>query len=283
MRGNALMKKLFCISLMFFAAISVQSPVAGQALIDTDDPRQLSLDIVAAVNRNSEPATIAVRLQELIRIFRFRCTRLTDYQVFSQRANIIDFKAKCSGDPLYGVTVATNGYVAVYGGNGIVSSFNRNDGLILVFDNEGELSGDRSLTVDQAVVEGVDRLELEEDINIVYVMGTVAIGLGFMLVVSLVWWRAWKFRQTRKPRQRMKPMARYRVSATSADKDAFIAESKSVGRHVWQHPQGFYIAQGKLGKRRFFSGYFGARIYAARGWRLFEISAPARPEAEHPV
>ena len=269
------MKKLFCISLMLFMAVTAGGPTSGQALVDTDDPRQLALDIFAAVSRGSEPATIAVRLQSLIRIFRFRCTRLTDYQVFSRRTNVIDFKAKCSGDPLYGVTVATNGYVSVYGGNGIVSSFNRNDGLILIFDNEGELSGDRSLTVEQAVGETVDRLELEEDINIVYVMGTIATMLGFVMVIGLIWWQAWRFRQTRKPRQRMKPMARHRVNATSADKDAFIEESKSIGKHIWQHPQGFYIAQGKRGKRRLFSGYFGAKLYASRGWRLFEISAPS--------
>ncbi len=271
-----LTKRLFFICLLLVASAALIRPATAQTLIDTDDPRQLGLDIYSAVNRVAEPATIALRLQSLVRIFRFRCTRLTDYQVFSQRTNIIDFKVKCSGDSLYGVTVASNGYVAVYGGNGMVSSFNRNDGLILVFDNEGALSGDRSLTVGQAVGSTVDRLELEEDINIVYVMGTVASILGFMMIFGLVWWRAWKFRQTRKPRQRMKPMQKHRVSASSDAKDMFMKESTEVVKNVFKHPRGFFIARGKRGKRRFFKSMVWAKVYAARGWRLFEISAPER-------
>lgn len=271
-----LTKRLFSICLLLVASAALVRPAAAQTLIDTDDPRQLGLDIYSAVNRVAEPATIALRLQSLVRIFRFRCTRLTDYQVFSQRTNIIDFKVKCSGDSLYGVTVASNGYVAVYGGNGMVSSFNRNDGLILVFDSEGALSGDRSLTVEQAVGSTVDRLELEEDINIVYVMGTVASILGFLMIFGLVWWRAWKFRQTRKPRQRMKPMQKHRVSASSGAKDLFMDESTEVVKNVFKHPRGFFIARGKRGKRRFFKSLVWAKVYASRGWRLFEISAPER-------
>lgn len=252
------------------------APAFGQALVDTDDPRQLSLDIYAGVNRAAPPPTIAVRLQSLVRIFRFRCTRLTDYQVFTQRTNIIDFKVKCSGDPLYGVTVASNGYVSVYGGNGIVSSFNRTDGLILSFANDGDLAGDSSLTVEQAVGETVGRLELEDEINVLYVMGTIATMLGFLMVFGLIWWRAWKYRQGRKPRQRMKPMHKHRVSATTSDKDLFLKESEEVAKHVYKHPRGFFIARGKRGKRRFFEKLFWARLYASRGWRLFEISAPKR-------
>lgn len=273
------MKKLFSICLLWFATVFVPQPAFGQSLINTDDPRQLALDIYSAVNRGSDPAAIAVRLQSLVRVFRFRCTRLTDYQIFTQRTNIVDFKVKCSGDPLYGVTVASNGYVSVYGGNGIISSFNRNDGLILIFDNEGDLAGDRSLTVGQAVGETVDRLELQEDINVVYVMGTVATTLGFILIFSLIWWRAWKFRQTRKPRQRMKPMHKHRVSASSRVKDAFLEESHQVVKNVYKHPRGFFIARGKRGKRRFFNSLFWAKVYASRGWRMFEISAPASEES----
>ncbi len=277
-----LMKKLFSILILFAATVAAPMPAYGQNLIDTDDPRQLALDIYAAVNRAAEPATIALRLQSLVRMFRFRCTRLTDYQVYAQRTNIVDFKVKCSGDPLYGLTVASNGYVSVYGGNGMISSFNRNDGLILVFDTEGALSGDRSLTVGQAVGETVDRLELEDDINVVYVMGTIASTLGFLLIFGLIWWRAWKFKTTRKPRQRMKPMVKHRVSASSLDKDAFLKESQQVVKNVYKHPRGFFIARGKRGKRRFFNSLFWAKVYASRGWRMFEISAPPRePDPAH--
>ncbi len=278
--GDIAMKKILSFFLAFGFVLAVSGPSHAQKLVDTEDPRQLALDIYSNVNRAAPPASIAVRLQTLVRVFRYRCTRLTDYQVFTQRTNIIDFKVKCSGDSLYGVTVASNGYVSVYGGNGIISSFNRTDGLIFIFDNEGDLAGDRSLTVEQAVGETVDRLELEDEVNVVYVMGTVATMLGFLMVFGLIWWRAWKYKQTRKPRQRMKPMSKHRVSASSNDKDVYLEESEEVAKNVFKHPRGFFIARGKRGKRRFFSSAFWARVYATRGWRLFEISAPKREVAE---
>lgn len=263
------------ISVLFLLVALVAGPRAdAQSLVDTDDPRQMALDIFSGVSRAAPPPTIAVRLQALVRLFRYRCTRLTDYQVYARRTNIIDVKVKCSGDPLYGVTVATNGYVAVYGGNGILNGLNRADGLIFSFANDGDLAGDSSLTVEQAVDETVDRLDLEDEVNVVYVMGIVALTGGFILVFGLIWWRAWRHRQTRKPRQRMKPMQKHRVSATSSVKDALLEESTLVHKNIYRHPDGYFIARGKRGKRRFFKSRFWAEMYAVRGWRMFEISAP---------
>jgi hypothetical protein len=247
---------------------------SAQNIVDTEDPRQLSLDVYSGINRAAPPATVAVRLQTLVRIFRYRCTRLTDYQVFTQRTNIIDLKVKCSGDPLYGVTVASNGYVSVYGGNGILSGLNRSDALIYSFGSDGDLAGDSSLTVNQALGETVERLDLEDEVNVVYVLGVATLTLAFLFVFSLVWWRAWKHKATRKPRQRMKPMQKHRVGASSSVKNQVMEESTEIITNVYKHPDGFYIARGKRGKRRFFSGAVWAKLYAARGWRLFEISAP---------
>lgn len=274
-----MMKYLGTLCLVLIGFFAVAPPATAQNLIDTDDPRQLALDIYSGVQRASDPAPIALRLQAVIRIFRYRCTRLTDYQVYAQRTNIVDFKAKCSGDAIYGVTVASNGYVAVYGGNGILSGFNRTDGLILSFANDGDLQGDSALTVEQAVGETVDRLDLEDEVNLVSILGIVAGTLGFIMAFSLIWWRAWKFKQSRKPRQRMKPMAKHRVGASTSDKDLFIDESKKVGTGIFKHPDGFFISRGKRGKRRFFKSFLWAKLYATRGWRMFEISAPNREES----
>lgn len=270
-----MMKTLKTAIFLMFFALAAPGAAQAQTLIDTEDPRQLALDIYSGVARAAPPASTAVRLQAVVRIFRFRCTRLTDYQVFRQRTNIVDLKVKCSGDPLYGVTVASNGYVAVYGGNGILSGLNRSDGLIFSFGNDGDLAGDSSLTVEEAVGETVERLELEDEVNVVYVMGIVTLTLGFLMVVSLIWWRAWRHRQGRKPRQRMKPMHKHRVAASSNAKDQLVDESQVVMKNVYRHPSGVFIARGKRGKRRFFKNLFWAKMYASRGWRMFEASAPS--------
>lgn len=276
--GDVMMKSFVTLCLILTGFLASAPPATAQTLIDTDDPRQLALDIYSGVVRRTEAASIALRLQAVIRIFRYRCTRLTDYQVFAQRTNIVDFKAKCSGDSIYGVTVASNGYVAVYGGNGIMSGFNRTDGLILSFANDGDLEGDSSLTVQEAVGSTVDRLELDDEVNVISVITIISGTLGFIIVFGLVWWQAWKFKQTRKPRERMKPMAKHRVGASTGLKDLYLDESKEVTKNVYKHPEGFYISRGKRGKRRFFKSFFWAKLYAARGWRLFEISAPKRDD-----
>ena len=274
-----MMKSFVTLCLILTGFLASAPSATAQTLVDTDDPRQLALDIYSGVVRRTEAASIALRLQAVIRIFRYRCTRLTDYQVFAQRTNIVDFKAKCSGDPIYGVTVASNGYVAVYGGNGIMSGFNRTDGLILSFANDGDLEGDSSLTVQEAVGSTVDRLELDDEVNVISVITIVSGTLGFIIVFGLIWWRAWKFKQTRKPRERMKPMAKHRVGASTGLKDLYLDESKEVTKNIYKHPEGFYISRGKRGKRRFFKSIFWAKLYATRGWRLFEISAPKRDDA----
>lgn len=276
--GDTLMKALYSIVLALLLQSIIAGGVQAQSLVNTDDPRQLSLDIYSGINRGAPPPTIAVRLQSLVRIFRSRCTRLTDYQVYAQRTNIIDLKVKCSGDLLYGVTVASNGYVSVYGGNGILVGLNRSDALIYSFGNDGELAGDSSLTVNQALGDTVDRLDLEDEVNVASVIGVIGIIFAFMMIFSIVWWRAWKYKQGRKPRERMKPMHKHRINASSALKDAYVEESTEVIKNVFKHPDGFYIGRGKAGKRRFFKSLFWAKTYAARGWRMFEISAPSRDE-----
>lgn len=257
---------------VFFAGISAH--VSAQSLVSSDDPRELALDIFGGITRGGPPEATAAQIQSLVQAFRFRCTRLTDYQIFSLRPNIIDFKVKCSGDPLYGVTVASNGYVSVFGGNGMLSGLNRTDSLIYSFDNEGEFAYDSSLTVNQALGETVERIDFEDQVNVISIFGIFSTILAFVLVIAIVWWRAWKFKQARKPRQRMKPMARHRVGAKSSVKDLLLEQSREVTKHVFKHPEGFYIARGKRGKRRFFNSFFWAKMYASRGLRLFEISAP---------
>lgn len=269
------MKQLLSILTGLMLLLAAASGASGQSIVTTDDPRELALDIFGGISRDGPPATIAAQLQSLVRIFRFRCTRLTDYQVFAVRPNIIDFKVKCSGDPLYGVTVASNGYVAVFGGNGILSGLNRTDSLIYSFDNEGEFAYDSSISVNQALGETVERIDFQDEVNVVYIFGVFSTILGFILVVGVVWWRAWKFKQARKPRQRMKPMARHRVNAGSEVKNLLLEQSKEVTKNVFKHPTGFYIGRAKSGKRRFFKSLFWAKMYAVRGIRMFEISAPA--------
>ncbi|NVJ70960.1 MAG: hypothetical protein HWE08_11430 [Alphaproteobacteria bacterium] len=250
-------------------------PKAGLAQVEIQDPRQLAHDIYVGINRESPPASVAMKLAEVIQVYRFRCTRVTDYQVFVLRPNLVDIKAKCSGDPLYGVTVASNGYVAVYGGNGIVAALDRRDGLIYSFAADGQLEADSSLSADDALEETVERLRLGDSYNLMYVLAIFAVLLAIVILMAVVWLKMWRRRSAKsKQHRKVKPMARHTVSVTSDVKDNLIKESGRVAANIYRHPSGTYIARGKKGKRRFFRSRFWAAMYRSLGVRMFETSAP---------
>lgn len=251
------------------------SGVHAQVQGDGADPRQLAHDIYVGVNRDSPPAAVALKLAEVIQVYRFRCTRVTDYQVFVSRPNLLDIKAKCSGDPLYGVTVASNGYVAVYGGNGILGALDRRDGLIYSFSASGELDSDSRLTADQALDETVERLQLGDGLNLWYILAMFAVLLAIFILIAGVWMKMWRRRTAKKrERRKIKPMARHAVQATSEVKDMLLKESTRVAANIYKHPSGIFIARGKRGKRRFYRSRFWAAMYRSLGIRMFETSAP---------
>lgn len=270
--------RLIALSAMFVAGL-MMAPLKGafgQLAIENQDPRQMAHDIYVGINRQTPPASVAQKIADVIRVYRFRCTRVTDYQVFIARPNLIDIKAKCSGDPLYGVTVASNGYVAVYGGNGMVSALDRRDGLIYSFAADGQIESDSRLTANEALDETVERLQLGDGYNFMYVLAMFAVALAILIVIAAVWYRMWrKSKSKHKHRRKIKPMARHTVQATSAIKDQVLKESARVAANVYKHPSGIYIGRGKRGKRRFFHSAFWAAMYRSFGIRMFETSAPA--------
>ncbi len=257
--------------------------LSGMAIAQNDDsdPRQLALDIYSGINRGTEEASVALKLGQVIELFRYRCTRVSDYQVYSLRPNLTDLKVKCSGDPLYGVTVASNGFVTVYGGNGILSGLDRRDALIYSFSSEGALAQDSRLTVGQALDDTAVRLELGDEYNYLYLLGMFMLIAAMGILGILVWVRVWRRKSGRKPRARMKPMQKHRVVLSTSVKDVLIAESEEVSKFVHHHPSGVFISTGKRGKRRLFSSKLWAIVYARYGIKLFETSLPSEYSPDH--
>jgi len=265
-----------------FGIILLIGTLPGYAQVSEEDPRQLALDIYSGINRETPQASIALKLRQVIEVFRYRCTRVSDYQVFSLRPNITDLKVKCSGDPLYGVTVASNGFVAVYGGNGIVSGLDRRDSLVYSFAAEGALAQNSSLTVGQAIDDTAVRLKLGDDYNYLYLIGLFMLISAMVIIGLLVWIKVWRRKTGRKPRERMKPMRKHRIAISTTAKDQLLAESVEVSKFVHAHPSGVFIATGKRGKRRIFKSRLWAVAYAKFGIKLFETAAPTPLEDVKP-
>jgi len=269
------MKQLMRLGLLALCLL-LPGQVQAQAVVDSQDPRQMALDIYVGITRGTEPATIALKLRQVIELFRYRCTRVTDYQVFAQRPNITDVKVKCSGDPLYGVTVASNGFVSVFGGNQIVASLDRRDGLIYAFGADGDLSGTSALDVAQVTQETKARVMLGGEYDYIYLSVMLVVLLVMVAAMALVVLRLWRHRKRRRkgqPKGRMKPMKKFTAgSTTSAIKDQLLAESQEVIKFVHKHADtGIFIAVGKRGKRRLFRKLIWAKLYARYSMHFFEV------------
>ncbi|TNE67140.1 MAG: hypothetical protein EP335_02070 [Alphaproteobacteria bacterium] len=260
---------------VLFASICTAAGASAQILDIQNDPRQLGLDIFGGINREVPPATTALKLSQLIQIYRFRCTRVTDFQLYNVRPNLIDMKVKCSGDPLYGVTVASNGYVAVYGGNGMLAGLDRRDSVIYSVAADGTVEGVSRISADEALEETLTRLQQGDDFNLAYMGGMLGMIAFVILAGSLIWFKAWKNRKG-KPRKRrtVEPLRRTASVASTAAKDILILQSERIMPHIYKHPSGIFIAQGRRGKRRFFSSLLWAVAYRSLGWKLFQTIPP---------
>ena len=256
--------------LVIALALFATSASFAQSRVDRNDPRQMALDVFSGIERGTEPATVALSLRRIIDLFRYRCTRVTDYQVFARRPNITDLKVKCSGDPLYGVTVASNGFVTVYGGNSILAGLDRRDAVIYSFDVEGTVDDTSGFDIDRIKEETQLRASLGGEYDYVYLGGMLLILLGFIFLMLMIFLRIWRKRKSRKPRARMKPMQKFKVGLSSEIKERLIEEGIEIAKYVHRHESGLFVAVGKRGKRRVFLSPFWAKLYARYGVRMFE-------------
>ena len=270
--------------LLVWCLSGVPAAAQLQRNVLTSDPRELSIDIFTNLKQGTDPEAISVRLARLIPIFRFSCPRVTDYQVYRSMNNLYDIKVKCSGQPFYGVTVAANGYVSVYGGNGMIQPFDSRQGLVLSFGAEGTVVDTSQRATSEAIGEAIEKLDQDTlGLNVTY-LALMLIGI-FALVggAAIVWVRAIRRQATlsrRKPRTKLnKPLERVGISAADATdsdlKNQLQGESEIVARHIYRHPAGFYIARGSKGKRRFFKNRLTAKLYVQFNRKVGEMDSRA--------
>ncbi|MBL4790597.1 MAG: hypothetical protein JKY60_16660 [Kordiimonadaceae bacterium] len=181
-------------------------------------------------------------------------------------------KVKCSGNRTYGLTVATNGYFAVYGGDGMLAPINQRDAVVYSIAAEGDVTEISGITLELGKQETEARFAAGGDLDYLY------LGLIFLVLTTVVggmtavFIRQWRRKQGRKPRQRMKPMKKFKIGASSALKDQLLLEGKRSAKYVHYHASGIYVAVGKRGKRRLFLTKFWARIYAMFSLNLYEVT-----------
>ena len=230
--------------------------------------QETALALFNALAEPHDPAAVADWLKEALRISRRRCSKITDYQLFDVRPNRVVLKAKCPGRPLYGLTVANNGYLAVYGGDGILAPLSLGDGEIISLS-------DRDRDVRRALASGRDEDGLSGwNLDAAQTLQT-ALYISLMIGAALLLVGYWTLIRASARSPHAKALAK---QLAGHSKDALIAESEEILPNIFAHPSGLFIARGRHGKRRCFTLLLGAVLYRRFGVKLREIDIepPAR-------
>ena len=245
--------------------------MAQQAVSEQRTRTQIALDIFSFVHDDVDPVRIAEELRHGVRAFRMRCNRVSDYQLFAVSDGRIDIKVKCAGVPLFGMTVGSNGFMSVFGGNGMVAPFDRQDAMIFGFNPDGSrIFNSAQLLAPDGQGEIAGQLTTEEGL----VTMVLLIGLFILVVIGLA-----GMVLLRRYRERSSSSGDVFSNLTSDLKNRMWQDSAEINEFVRRHPCGLYIAVGPRGKRRLFSNRFGAKRYAAKGSKFFEVF---RVDMEHP-
>lgn len=220
------------------------------------------------------------------------CHRATAWQLSTSQPQNYTLKVKCTSIRPYAVTVNQAGQIGVSGGDGSVPSMVPEDGQIVTVSEEtgedyalsqSQESAPASLgppvklrkepapssttdvaTSATAVTSEVQGIESPTGVDRWLL---VAASLGALAVLA-GWYRA--YRRAQLQPQLQSPPVRGQFSSDA--KDELIAVSVEVSPGIFQHPYGWFIAQGPRGKRRLFKRLIWATCYRHFGWKIREIT-----------
>lgn len=257
---------LFSLGLAGFstsASASASSSSSSAMADSSDNARAISIELYAALRQKGRPETVALRLQKAIQHFRYTCLRVNEYQIYNSQPNMMELKVGCVSSPTYGVSVAANGYLSVYGGNGILEAINGEDGRVFFFNADGSLMPKIVPEFRQYLSRVADKAKLG-DAETKFYLGLIMPAIGFVVLAGLIMWlKSWR---------RMRYDTAYNQFLPSNLKDQLVEESEQVSPDLYKHPSDFYIAIGKRGKRRLFKHRFQGWLYRNYSIKLGEIS-----------
>lgn len=258
------------------AAPASPAATSGTPAVATP-PRSLTVignELYLALLEERSPDVIAHLLREGLTHAGHDCEQLRDYQIFRYGSGSRTLKVKCINKPLYVVTVGSQKGVQISGGDGSIQPFTTLDGPIeTVFGVRAEqyfnsrkagATGAEPVTAAPAAPpaahgDDVDIATGESD-DLPSWAPIVGINLIILLVLGIALLRALRGRDNDED-------DRY----SSDEKDMMIEQAEEILPGIYRHPEGFFIARGRHGKRRLFRVLLLAYLYRQFGIKLLEM------------
>jgi hypothetical protein len=248
-----------------------------QPLSGTKEAQGLSKTAYEAVLANVRSDTIASLLRDAVRSSSEECPYVTDYQIFKEGTGYRTLKVKCKERQLFMVTLRSQGTLTIVGGDGSVGPMLPRDGYIT------SLTGQRidDYLSDQAREDkvGPSQLPTKAAAGPTPATATQSGGLATGWIVAIVLFNLLVLgvllmaldRFFRPSRDVFEALTQRLANVRSAGKDELIEESREVYTDIFAHPDGYFIARGSHGKRRFFPTLIAAILYRNYGIKIREI------------
>ena len=253
-------------------SLALAAPIQNQ-LDAPRDKASIATDLFSAVTLDYDQEQVASYMREALTVSRRACDRVSDYQVYLQQPNRLVLKVKCPGRPIFGLTVANNGFLSVYGGDGIIASFAVTDGPVVTLRDPAATAAEtaqRDTAAAAGEIPGEEQPALPQNEPAVapWIIASIAVNvfmIGALVIAAFFIWKWVKTKQTET--QTITERSKF----SSSDKDTFLNESEEILPDIFQHPDGLYIARGRHGKRRVFPILITAILYRDYGVKFLEI------------
>ena len=269
------MKRALLAVVLSAALCTMAGPSWSQSL-EPRDRQVIAQELFKSLETYDDVELTAELLREAVRSTRRRCEKVTDYQIYLSQANRKVVKIKCPGRLTIGITVANNGFLQVYGGDGMIRSLQPDDGEIVTLEGGGFIgkSTESLPTANQTrtgIGGGPDEVDDSKPLP-PWLLASVVFNIfivGLVIGGAVLYWRSLTRNIPSEASEVDHGSKTTRLS--SAQKDIMIDEADEVFPDVFQHPNGLYIARGRRGKRRVFPMLLAALMYRRYGFKLFEI------------
>lgn len=239
----------------------------------TNQSITLTRDVYVDLALVRDPVSIATRLTQLLRRAGEVCAAVTDFQVVYRGGNEQRVKMKCPGKRHFGMIINQGGRVVVFGGDGMVGDFVPGDGVIHAISGavrpETPVKTGLKKGPDLGESGNLPGLLQGGDPNQIPRWLIFVVTINAFIILALIFSFFWFMRVKTQPAEPPKPQ---KEGMSSAEKDKLIIHSREILPDVYHHPDGFFIARGKRGKRRMFHNLFFAIVYRDYGFKFREIS-----------
>lgn len=223
----------------------------------------MAVQLQRALDEHAPFRTVAPLLAEMARQTGYPCNRVGDYQIYRATSHSYTVKVRCPGQPTYVVRLDPHQRMHVAGGDGTIRPIDPRDGAIIAAD--GVRAAQLGMTAAKGPVRSSSLLPQQPFMDNRASASGSGMLQGFLWAVLTLAVFGGGFAILRY-RSQVERMPRF----TSDEKDVLLQESQEILPAIYYHPEGWFIAKGKHGKRRIFRTLFFAYLYRSCGLKFGE-------------